>query len=372
MDFGFSEEQDLLRASARRFLENACPPAVVRRALAHPSADLPELWARLAELGWTGLLVPEADGGLGGSVVDLVVVLEEAGRALLPGPFFSTVTAGAALIAGAAPEVRAALLSRLVDGRLKLALALAGADGQFDPAAITLPARRDGRGVVLDGEKHFVLDAHVADLLVIAARTGDGPTLCCVERDAPGVAVTQLPTVDMSRRVCRVGLEGVRVGAERLLAAPGAAGPVLRRALEVGIVGLCAEMVGTAQQALERTVAYVKERTQFGRPVGSFQAVKHRCVDMLVAVESARSLVYYAAWAVAEDAPEARQAVAMAKAFCSEAIVRVTSDAIQLHGGIGFTWEHDIHLFHRRALAQAATFGAAAAHRAVVADALAS
>jgi alkylation response protein AidB-like acyl-CoA dehydrogenase len=172
----------------------------------------------------------------------------------------------------------------------------------------------------------------------------------------------------MSRRICRVALDGVRIPPERVLGAPDAGWPILRRALEVSAAGLAAEMVGTAQAALDRTVAYVKERAQFGRAVGSFQAVKHRCVDMLVGVENARSLAYYAAWAVDEDSPEARRAVAMAKAYASDMVKQVTSEAIQLHGGIGFTWEHDMHLYHRRALAQEAALGSAPVHRAVVAE----
>jgi alkylation response protein AidB-like acyl-CoA dehydrogenase len=371
VNFGFTDEQEMLRASARRFLDSACAPTVVRRAMAHPTGDLPELWQALVELGWTGVVIPAVDGGLGGSIVDLVVILEETGRALLPAPFLSTASAATALVAGGSPAQRAAHLPRVAAGRLRLALAVAEEDGRFDPAGVTLPARRDGDRVVVNGEKYFVLDAHVADRLVVAARTGAGLTLCLVDRQAPGVTVTPLRTVDMTRRIARVSFERVRVPASDVVGTPGEAEPVLRRCVDVATVGLCAEMVGTAQEALDRTVAYVKERKQFGRPVGAFQAVKHRCVDMLVAVESGRSLAYWAAWAVDEGVPEARQAVAMAKAFCSDMVMRVTSEAIQLHGGIGFTWEHDAHLFHRRAVAQATAFGTATAHRAVVADVLA-
>jgi alkylation response protein AidB-like acyl-CoA dehydrogenase len=376
MNFGFSEEQEMLRESARRFFEAECPTSLVRRVMADGSGDAPALWTRIVELGWTGLLVPEEHRGLGGSFVDLIVVLEEAGRALLPGPFLSTVTgATAALVAGASAAQRADLLPRVARGALRATLAVAEESGRFDADGIALPARRGGNGLVLTGEKHFVADAQVSDLLVVAARTGGagerGITLCLVDRLAPGVTVTPLRTVDTSRRTCRVTLDGARVGPDRVLGAPDGGWPVLRRALEVSAAGLAAEMVGTAQKALDRTVAYVKERVQFGRAVGAFQAVKHRCVDMLVAVENARSLAYYAAWAVDEDAAEARHAVAMAKAYASDMVKQVTSEAIQLHGGIGFTWEHDMHLYHRRALAQEAAFGGAPVHRAVVAETLA-
>jgi alkylation response protein AidB-like acyl-CoA dehydrogenase len=363
MNFGFTEEQDMLRAAARRFLDAECPPAFVRRMMADPAGHAPALWSRIVELGWTALIVPEADGGLGGSFVDFLVVLEETGRALLPGPFLATVTAATALVDGDAPAVRAELLPRLARGDALLALAVAEESGRFAPE---LPAIAADGGFVLRGTKHFVMDAHVADHLVVTARASDGVIVVLVDARAPGVAIAPVRGVDATRRIQRVRFDDVSVPRARVLG--GAA--LLQRTLEVATAAIVAEMVGTAQQALDRTVAYVKERVQFGRPVGSFQAVKHQCVDMLAQIENARSLAYYAAWAVAERAPEARQAVAMAKAYASDMVKDVTSRAIQLHGGIGFTWEHDIHLFHRRALAQEATFGSAPAHRAVVAEAL--
>ena len=377
MNFGFSDEQEMLRQSARRFFEAECPTRLVRGVMADGTGDAPGLWTKIVELGWTGLLVPEEHGGLGGSFVDLIVVLEEAGRALLPGPFVSTATGGtAALLAGGSAAQRAALLPRVARGALRATLAVAEESGRFDADGITLAARRADGGLVLTGEKHFVADAQTADVLVLAARTGTagerGITLCLVDRLAPGVTVRPLRTVDMSRRICRVAFDRTRIGPDRILGETDGGWPIVRRALAVSAAGLAAEMVGTAQKALDLTVAYVKERVQFGKPVGSFQAVKHKCVDMLVAVENARSLAYYAAWAVDEDAAEARQAVAMAKAYASDMVKQVTSEAIQLHGGIGFTWEHDMHLYHRRALAQEAAFGSAPVHRAVVAETFAS
>jgi alkylation response protein AidB-like acyl-CoA dehydrogenase len=363
MNFGFTEEQEMLRAAARRFLEAECSPSLVRRMMDDPTGHAPALWDRLVQLGWTALLVPEADGGLGGSFVDLLVVLEETGRALLPGPFLATVAAATALTESDAPTLRRDVLPRVARGEVLLALAVAEESGRFEPE---LPARAADGGYVLHGTKHFVMDAHVADQLVVAARTGDGVAVLLVDAHARGVTISPVRGVDMTRRIQRIRFDGVTVPRERVLGGA----PLLQRTLELATAAIVAEMLGTAQQALDRTVAYVKERVQFGRPVGSFQAVKHQCVDMLAQIENARSLAYYAAWAVAERAPEARQAVAMAKAYASDMVKDVTSRAIQLHGGIGFTWEHDIHLFHRRALAQEAAFGSAPAHRAVVAEAL--
>jgi alkylation response protein AidB-like acyl-CoA dehydrogenase len=376
VDFGFSEEQEMLRRTTARFLRDECPTGLARRMMADETAHDASLWAKLVGLGWTGLLVPAEHGGLGGSFLDLVVVLEETGRALMPGPFFSTVVGGApALLAGGSAEQRATLLPRIARGELLVTLAVAEADGRFDAAGVQLPAKPTGSGFVLSGAKHFVSDAHVADLLLVATRSGgageNGLTLCLVDRRDPGVRVTPLRTVDRTRRVCRVELDAARVPAERVVGRPGEGLPILRRTLDQAVAGLAAEMVGTAQQALDLTVAYAKERVQFGRPIGSFQAIKHKCVDMLMAVENARSLCYFAAWAVSEDAPEAHRAVAMAKAYASDMVKQVTSEAIQAHGGIGFTWEHDMHLFHRRALAQEAAFGSAPVHRDVVAQLLA-
>jgi alkylation response protein AidB-like acyl-CoA dehydrogenase len=378
MDFGFSEEQEMLRTSARRFLAAECPTTLVRRMMADTTGHDPELWRKLVELGWTGLVIPEEQGGQGGSFLDLVVVLEEMGRALVPGPFFAAALGGTIpMVEGGSAAQRSALLPRIARGELVASLAVAEADGSFDADGVQLRARPDAArsgGFILGGEKHFVPDAHVADLLIVAARSGGtgerGITLCLVDARAPGVAVRPLRTADMTRRVCRVALEDVHVAPDRIIGAAGEGWPILRRTLDLAITGLAAEMVGTAQQALDRAVAYAKERVQFGRPIGSFQAIKHKCVDMMMGVENARSLAYYAAWAVSERAPEAPQAVAMAKAYASDVVKQVTSEAIQVHGGIGFTWEHDMHLFHRRGLAQEAAFGSAPAHREEVARAL--
>lgn len=377
MNFGFTEEQDMLRDATRKFLDTECPTTFVRKMMADDTAHATELWKKIAELGWCGIIVPEEYGGSGGSFLDLVVILEEAGRSLLPGPFFATALLGApAILAGGSADQKSVLLPKVAAGEVVLTLALAEKSGRHDAAGVTLAASAKGGDFVLSGEKLFVPDAHVADQLIVAARTGqgsspeDGITLFVVDAKAPGVSISQLKTVDMTRRQCHVALQDVGVAGSQVLGEVGKGWPILHRVLDQAMAGLCAEMVGTGQQALDMAVTYAKERVQFGKPIGSFQAVKHKCVDMMVQVENARSLTYYAAWTVDEDVPEARQSVPMAKAYCSDMCKTVTSEAIQVHGGIGFTWEHDMHLFYRRGLASEAAFGSAPVHREVVAQAL--
>jgi alkylation response protein AidB-like acyl-CoA dehydrogenase len=377
MNFGFSEEQEMLRDSARRFLETECPTTFVRKMMADETAHSGELWKKIAGLGWLGILLPEEYGGAGGGFLDLVVILEEMGKALLPGPFFATALLGStALLAGGSAAQKSELLPQVASGDLVLTLALAETSGRYDAAGVTLAAQTKGSDFVLSGEKLFVPDAHVADYMVVAARTAQGSTpeeglsLFLVDSKAPGVSLTQLKTVDMTRRQCHVVLQDVAVPASQVIGEVNKGWPVLRRVLDQAIVGLCTEMVGTGQKALDMAVAYAKERVQFGKPIGSFQAVKHKCVDMMVAVENARSLTYYTAWTVDENVPEARSTVPMTKAYCSDMGKTVTSEAIQVHGGIGFTWEHDMHLFYRRALASEAAFGSAPLHREIVAQGL--
>ena len=377
MNFGFSEEQEMLRDATRRFLDNECPSSFVRKMMEDDSAHATELWKKVAEQGWPAILIDEAHGGVGGSFLDMVVILEEMGRSLLPGPFLATALLGTpAILAGGSDEQKNAILPGVAAGETILSLALAEQSGRYDAGGVALAAAPKGADFLLSGEKFFVPDAQVADQIVVVARTGQGATaedgisLFVVDAKAPGVTVTQLKTVDMTRRQCHVAFQDVAVPAAQVLGQVGAGWPIVQRTLDQAMAGLCAEMVGTGQQALDMAVAYAKERVQFGKPIGSFQAVKHKCVDMMVQVENARSLTYYAAWTVDENVPEARQAVPMAKAYCSDMCKTVTSEAIQVHGGIGFTWEHDMHLFYRRGLASEAAFGSAPVHREVVAQEL--
>ena len=367
MDFGFSAEQEMLRTSVRKLFDAECPPTLVRAMLADPTAHALPLWRALAELGLVGILVPSAYGGQGGGFLDLAVVLEEAGRALVPGPFFATTLLGglAIVLAGSDAE-RDRLLPSLAAGDRLATLAVDV--GMTDATRVPCIAERAGASYRLTGEVGFVMDAHVATTLVVPARLDGGVALFAVAADHSGVTVTPQRTVDMTRRLCTVRLDAT-VGADAVLAG-GDGTAVVRRVLRHAAAGLAVEAIGVAERALELSVAYAKERTQFGRPIGSFQAVKHKCVDMMVGVETARSLAYYAAWAVGEDTPDADTAVAMAKSYASEVATTVTSEAIQVHGGIGFTWEHDIHLYHRRALAIAAAFGSPLEHRETVARTL--
>ncbi|MHB8572807.1 MAG: acyl-CoA dehydrogenase family protein [Candidatus Dormibacteria bacterium] len=372
MDFTLSDDQLLLRNSAREFLAGQCPPSLPRQMLDDPSGDSGPLWKGLAELGFTGLALPEQYGGQGLSFVDLVVFLEEAGRALLPGPFLSTVTASLAIAQSTNQELKQRWLPGLAAGALKASLCVAEPVGRWDATGVETTARTDGDSVVLDGIKLFCPDAHVADVLLIAARrtdsTGeDAVSLYAVEANAPGVTCTVLPGLDGTRRISEVRLAGVRVPANAEI---GRGWAFVKSALDRGTVALCAEMVGGTQRALEMSVAHTTTRKQFDKPIGVYQAVSHRVADMLVDVENARSVTYYAAWAQDAGAPDASMAASMAKVYAGDAYARVAADAIQVHGGIGFTWEHDLHLYLKRAKSSQVTLGDANYHRELVAQAI--
>lgn len=369
MDFGFSEEQELLRQSAVDFLSKECPITYTRQMMEDERGYSEELWKKMADLGWMGLIYPESCGGSGLNMVDLVVILEEMGKAASPGPFFSTVCLGGlAILEAGNSEQKQRYLPGIVAGTTKATLAILEEDARWDEAGIKLQARRGKKGYSLSGVKLFVPDAHVADLIVCAVRTSDGPALLVVDRQQAGVIVTPLKTMDQTRKLCEVRFDKARVDAAAVLGTPGKGWDALNRILDRSKVALCAEMCGGAQKVLDMTVEYAKMREQFGRPIGSFQAIQHKCANMLVQVESAKSATYYAAWAVANDAPEAALAAAMAKAYCSDAYRQVTAESIQVHGGIGFTWEHDIHLYFKRAKGSEVTFGDATWNRELVAQ----
>lgn len=376
MDFGFSEEQDLLRQAARDFLTEYCTSAFVRQMMEEERGYSPELWQQMAALGWLGLAFPEEYGGQGLGFVDLTVILEEMGAALLPSPFFSSVLlAGQTILLGGSEEQKKTYLPKIADGSLVATLAMTEPSGRFDADGIvdvkSLPTEQ---GFVITGTKLFVPDAHVADLMVVAARTkssGDksfGLSLFLVDPKAAGVTVTLLKTMDQTRKQCEVIFDNVTVESDSLVGTLDMGWPVLSKVLHICTAALCAEMVGGAQRVLDISVAYAKDRMQFGRPIGSFQAVKHKCAEMMLQVESAKSAAYYAAWAVDEDVPEAPLAVSMAKAYCSDAYRYTAGEGIQVHGGIGFTWEHDMHLYFKRAKYAEFTFGDATYHREQVAQ----
>lgn len=375
MDFGFSEEQEMLRDAAKRFLTDNCSTKYVRQMMADATAHDPAFWQKLVGQGWPGLLIPEQYGGTNGTFLDMTVIVEEMGKALTPGPFFAAALLGApTFIEGASDALKAEFLPKIAEGKFIPTVAIAEAPGRFDAGGIELKAIKKGTGYSVTGEKFFVPDAHVADAIIVAVRTGgsgeSGITLLCIPAKEKGLTVTQLKTVDMTRRMCHIKFDNVQ--ADTVIGKENDGWPVLRRVLDVATAALSTEMVGTAQKALDIAVEYAKTRVQFGKPIGSFQAIKHKCVDMMVAVENARSLTYYAAWTVDERVPEAATAVPMAKAYASDMGKNVTSEAIQVHGGIGFTWEHDMHLYHRRALAGEANLGNAPIHRETVAKSLLS
>ncbi len=369
MDFGFSEEQDLLRQSAADLLKNECPMTYVRQMMEDDRGYSDELWNKMAALGWMGLIFPEEFGGLGLNLVDMVVILEEMGRVVLPGPFFSTVALGGlAILEAGSDEQKKNLLPDIAAGQTKATLAFLEENARWDEQGVNLTATKSGSEYQLSGVKLFVPDAHVADTIVCAARTSEGISLFVVDSQQAGVSTTLLKTMDQTRKLCEVRLDNVQLGADAVLGTPGQAWKALSRVLDQSKVALSAEMSGGAQQVLDMSVEYAKVREQFGRPIGSFQAIQHKCADMLVQVESAKSATYYAAWAVANDGEDAPLAAAMAKAYCSDAYRKVSADGIQIHGGIGFTWEHDMHIYFKRAKGSEVTFGDATWNREIVAQ----
>jgi alkylation response protein AidB-like acyl-CoA dehydrogenase len=375
MNFGFNEEQELLRSTARKFFDNECGSETVRKLMEGPEGMTPDLWKKLAEQGWLGLIVPDEHGGMGLGIVDLVVLMEEMGRAVVPGPFFSTVLLGGLAILEAGTEAqKKAWLPRLASGDARATLAWMEPTADLGARGITLPATAKGGGHTLNGTKLFVQDAHTADVLVVAARTTSGKTaedgisLFLVPKGSAGLTVTLLPTMDQTRKLCEVTFKDVAVGPDALMGQAGSGWAPLARVIDRATVGLCAEMCGGAQKVLDMTVEYAKIRQAFGRPIGSYQGVKHKAADMLVDVENSKSITYYAAWAMDEGVAEGPLAVSMAKAYVSDAYRRVSGAGIQLHGGIGFTWEHDLHLYFKRAKGSEFTFGDATWHRERVAQ----
>jgi alkylation response protein AidB-like acyl-CoA dehydrogenase len=373
MDFGFSEEQEMLRQSVRGFLDAECPMTYVRQMMEDERGFSDDQWKKMAELGWTGLIVPEQLGGAGLNMVDMVVVLEEMGKVVMPGPFFaSVILGGIAIDLGGSEAQKQRYLPDLAAGTLKATLAQVEESGRWDAEGIALPAKAGGGGFTLSGTKLFVHDAHNADILIVPVRTGgkgtDGVTLLIVDAKAKGVATRVLKTMDQTRKLCEVTFDGVTVGKDAVLGEVGRGWPLLDRLVDRAKVALCAEMCGGAQKVLDMSVEYAKVREQFGKPIGSFQAIQHKCANMMVQVESAKSATYYAAWAVANDVPEAHLAACMAKAYCSDAYRFVSAEGIQIHGGIGFTWEHDMHLYFKRAKGSEVTFGDATWNRELVAQ----
>ncbi|MGH7841098.1 MAG: acyl-CoA dehydrogenase family protein [Candidatus Binataceae bacterium] len=372
MDFGFSEEQEMLRVSARGLLEKECPSTAVRRLMEDERGYDPALWKKLATQGWTGLVIPEEYGGAALSYVDLVLVMEEMGRVVLPSPFIWTVMVAEALKRAGSEAQKKTLLPKIAAGDLIATLAWLEPAASWDAASITMPARGRGTDFTLDGSKLFVSDGHIADCMLVAARTAgqgeDGITLFALETKRPGISVTPLKTMDQTRKLAEVSFANVQATPADVVGTIGQGWKTLAEVLDRGKVMLAAEMVGGAQKVLEMTVEYAKVRVQFGRPIGSFQAVQHKCANMMIDVEGAKSACYYAAWAVSNDVADGPVAAAVAKAAASDAFRRVSAEGIQLHGGIGFTWDHDLHLYFKRAKSSEFTFGDATFNRELIAQ----
>ncbi len=371
MDFAFTPEQEMLRDAVRGYLDEKMPLRRVRELMETEEGFDRGVWSEMAGMGWQAMAIPEAYGGAGFSFFELGILMEEMGRSLTPGPFLSSVVLGgeAVLLAGS-EEQKQAVLPGIASGERLATLALVEASGSWEPDRVETTARRDGDAIVIDGEKRHVLDGHVADTLVVVARGEEGPELYLVERTSPGVTAERIETMDMTRKQATVRLEGVRVGEDARLGAPGSAGPLLARLFDRAAVALAFEQVGGAQRCMEMSVEYAQQRYQFGRPIGSFQAIKHKCADMLVAVESARSAAYYAGWAASADEDELRIVAPLAKSTCSDAYFSVAAETIQVHGGIGFTWEHDAHLYFKRAKTDELLFGDPVRWRGILADRL--
>lgn len=367
MDFDLSKPQQLLQQSARDFFKQECPAEKVRELMETDTAFDAKLWEGISDQGWTGLIVPEEFGGLGLGTVELAVVAEEMGRACLPSPFISTVWASALIARTGSEGQKAQYLEAISAGTMKATVALQEASADWNPEAVQLKAERTGGSFRLNGRKEFVTDAAVADVILVIARSGDDLVIVPVSRNAEGVTVTLTPSIDATRKLYSVDFADVTVPESDALETGYRVKEALDAATGVATVALCAEMIGGMQWTLDTTVEYAKTRMQFDKPIGIYQAVQHRCAEMVLFTESARSSVYYAAWALSENDPSAKLAVSMAKAYCSDSARETGNRGIQMHGGIGFTWEHNLHLYYKRAKSSEIMFGDATYHRELIA-----
>ncbi|MGH9139471.1 MAG: acyl-CoA dehydrogenase family protein [Acidimicrobiales bacterium] len=369
MNFAFSEEQEELRRIVRQFLDTKSSEAEVRRLMDTTEGYDPAVWKQMAnELGLQSLIIPEEFGGQGFGYVELTVVLEEMGRRLLCAPYFSTVALATNTILHAGDDAaKKELLPGIASGETIATLAFTEDSGKWDESGITMQATKSGDGYTLSGTKMFVLDGHTANLILVAAVSDPGISLFRVDADAPGLTRTPLATMDQTRKQAKLGFDNTPA---TLLGTEGAGWTTLERVLDLAAVALAAEQVGGAQFVLDMAVQYAKDRVQFGRPIGSFQAIKHKCADMLLEVESAKSATYYAGWCASELNDELGQVACLAKAYCSEAYFHATAENIQIHGGIGFTWEHPAHRNFKRAKSSELLFGDPTYHRELLAQRL--
>jgi alkylation response protein AidB-like acyl-CoA dehydrogenase len=372
MNLALSETQEMIRKSARDFLSSKCPKTLVREMEQDDQGYSPVLWQQMAELGWMGLVFPEKYGGAGMSFLDIAMLLEEMGRACLPSPFFSTVVLGGLPILDLGSEKqKEEYLPKISNGEIVLTLALTEPSARYDASSITVKATANGNDYIISGTKLFIPDAHIADYMLCVARTSeqikaeDGITIFIVDTKNPGISCKVLDTI--KDKLCEVVFDQVRVPKENILGQLDRGWSELRKTIERASVAKCCEMVGGAQQVLEMTVTYAKERVQFGRPIGSFQAIQHHCADMMIYVDGSRLITYRAAWMLSQGIPCTKE-VAVAKAWTGEAYRKVIFLGHQVHGGIGFTLDYDLQLYFRRAKAAEVTFGDANFYSDIVAD----
>ena len=373
MNFAHTEEQEELRSAVRRFCEEKSPSAEVRRLMDTDDGYDPKVWSQMADqLGLQAMAIPEEYGGAGFGFTELGIALEEMGRVLLCSPFFaSAVLAAQALLASGDETAKKELLPNIASGETIATLAFTEENGRWDTEGIETQATEatetgQASGAwKLSGTKMFVLDGHTADLVLVAARTGSGIGLFAVAADASGMTRTALTTMDQTRKQARLEFSSTPA---RLVGDASAFGDALPKVLDLACIALASEQVGGAQRCLETSVDYAKTRIQFGRPIGSFQAIKHKCADMLLEVESAKSAAYYGAWSVDDSSDEVPVVASLAKSYCSEAYFHAAAENIQIHGGIGFTWEHDAHLYFKRAKSSELLFGDPSYHRELLAQ----
>jgi len=375
MDFGFSEEQEMLKKVVRDFCVNECPTSLVREIVKDEKGYPPKLWRKMAELGWMGLALPEQYGGTGGSFLDLAVLLEEMGRACLLGPFFSTVVLGGFIILEAGNKTQKnELLPKIASGDLIITLALTEPSASFDAAGVELKAVADKENYILNGTKLFIPDAHLADYIVCVARTEDsadkeaGITLFLVDAKESGVSCTLLETISGDKQ-CEVVFNQVRVPGENMLGELNQGWTYVKNLLQPATAAKCVEIVGGAQQILDMTIAYAKDRVQFGRPIGALQAIQHHCANIATDVDGSRCIAYQAAWMLSEGLPCTKE-IAMAKAWVSDAFKRVIILSHQVHGAIAFSEDHDLHLYSKRARTWETAFGDSRFHQEIVAQQL--
>ena len=366
MDFAFTPDQTLLKNSARAFLDEHCKSATVRVLWDDSRGESEGLWKEMAQLGWLGLALPEEHGGSGLGMVETALLLEELGRAAYPGPYWPTMLAAAAITEAGTDTQKKRWLAAIAAGDARATVTLLDADLDWSPDAVATRAEKTATGWQLSGVKRYVAWGHVANVLLIPARAPEGLMLFLVGPGASGLSWSPMMNMDPGTRLAHLTLDRVPVRTEDVLGAPGAAAPLLQRLIRRGAVGAAAEMLGAARRCLDMAVGYAKVREQFGQPIGSFQAIRHKCAEMLLETENSHSAVYYAAWAQDANADDADLAASVAKAYVGDASRKVCGEAIQVHGGIGFTWEYDLHMYFKRAKALETQYGDADYHRELI------